>query len=108
MTKTLVRFYDREDNTSLVGNCYFLISDKTKEELMNSYELEDMMIAATSMRWQKYTSYAIGVIDDLEEDEMFWSEIMNYNMKECEVHVNRVHDIEKYKLPEMYAYNEEY
>lgn len=59
----------------------------------------------TAMSWQHYTSFAIGIVEDLEENEMFWCEVMDYEMYETRIDVERVKDIEKYKLPEMFCYN---
>ena len=79
MAKTLIRLYDREDETSLVGKCYFIVLNGTFDEL-SDYDFECILNSVARMSWQNYTNYAVATCDNITEDELFWSEIMNYNM----------------------------
>ena len=99
MTKSLIRLYNREDETALTGKCFFLVLDGTYEDLSES-ELDFILNKIGSMGWQRYTSYAVATCDDITEQDIFWSEIMNYNMQEVNINIERVNVIAKYRLPE--------
>lgn len=99
MKKTLIRLYNREDDTALTGKCYFLVLNGTYEEL-SADELESILNTIANMGWQRYTSYAIATCDNLTEEDLFWSEIMNYDMYEVNIPVERVTITKKYRLPE--------
>ena len=97
MNKTVIRLYDKYDKTSMIGKCYFLVLDGTWDEL-SDYDFEIIINSISRMSWQHYTSYAVGEIE-VEKDELMWSEIMNYEMFEVKIDVDRVKNIKKYKLP---------
>lgn len=99
MTKTLIRLYDREDKTSMIGKCMFLVLNGTLDDL-DGDEIERMFGKIAGMGWQHYTSYAVATCDDIKEEECFWSEIMNYEMREVNIDVSRVTITGKYRLPE--------
>ena len=99
MTKTLIRLYNRNDRSSLSGKCYFIVLPGTFDEL-SDYDFDRILNSVASMPWQSYTSYAIATCDDIKEEELFWSEIMNYNMHEIKIDVERVTIVSRYKLPE--------
>lgn len=102
MGKTLLRVYDKNEKYTNTGDCYFLILPDDYDN-DNDWHYEQYIypnIAKISgMRWQPYTSYMIGTAE-IEENEMFWSEITNYELKECKIDINRVKIIGKYKMPE--------
>lgn len=96
MKKTLLRVYDREDKASMKGKCYWIVLDGTFEEL-SDYDFEMILQNLTRLSWQRYTSYAVGTAD-IEENELFWSEIMSYEMHEVRIDINRVTITNRYKL----------
>lgn len=102
MEKTLLRVYDKNDKYTNTGECYFLVLPEEYNN-NNDYHYEQYIypnIARISgMGWQPYTSYTIGTAE-IEENEMFWSEITNYELKECKIDMDRVKIIGKYKMPE--------
>jgi len=97
MKRTLLRVYDREDKTSMTGKCYWIVLDGTFEEL-SDYDTEIILQNITKMSWQRYTSWAIGTAD-INEDELFWSEILSYGMHEVRIDASRVDITHKFKLP---------
>ena len=97
MKRTLLRVYDREDKTSMTGECYWIVLDGTFEEL-SDYDLEIILQNITKMPWQRYTSWAIGTAD-INDDELFWSEILSYEMHEVCIDASRVDITHKFKLP---------
>ena len=99
MTKTLLRVYDREDETALTGKCYFMVLDGSYEDL-NGEDLFCILNSICRMSWQNYTSYAIATCDNIKEEELFWSEIMDYKMFETCISASRVTITAKYRLPE--------
>ncbi|WP_195200650.1 hypothetical protein [Faecalispora jeddahensis] len=103
MKKTLMRVYDKRDETSMIGKCYFLVLPGTWDEL-SDYEFETCLNAVCNTLWQSYTSYAVGTAD-IEENEMFWSEIMSYEWYEVKIDISRVEDIQRFKLPMRLTYN---
>ncbi len=96
MKKTLLRVYDREDKASMTGKCYWIVLDGTFEEL-SDYDFEMILQNLTRLSWQRYTSYAVGTAD-IEENELYWSEIMSYEMHEVRIDIDRVTIIGRYKL----------
>ena len=101
MKRTLVRVYDRNDEYTNYHECYFLIMPDEYDINNNSHfdkYLLPCLAQVAGMGWQTYTSYIVGTAE-LEEDEEFWSEITNYEIKECKIHIDRVDIIGKYKLP---------
>lgn len=91
MTRTVVRVFDSSDEYSMTGKQYFMVLDDLQD-------LEKVVYAISRMRWQNYNSYAVGEITDLYKDELYWSEIMDYNMKEIKVDVERVKNIKTYRM----------
>ena len=116
----LLRVYDKTDKYTNTGRCYFIIlPDKkflkehydagsyiTYEEAMDE-EIERRLAQISGMKWQKYTSYMLGTAD-VDESEMFWSEITNHELKECKIEIERVTIEGKYKLPQYMIYQENY
>lgn len=102
MKKTLLRVYDKHDETSMIGKCYFLVLPGTWEEL-SDYDFDSIINPICNMPWQHYTSYAVGEAD-VEENEMFWSEIAGYELKEVKIDIDRVENIQKFKLPPWLSY----
>ncbi len=94
MKKTLIRVYDKNDQYANFQKRYFVVLEDESDE-----EIEYVLTKIASMRWQNYTSYIIGTAD-IEEDELYWSEIMGYEMKEIKIDINRVKINGNYKLPQ--------
>ena len=99
-TKTLIRFYDHTDEYSLQGKCYFIVLPGTWEDL-SDYDFECILNCVTRMPWQRYSRYAVGTAE-IDENELFWSEIMSYDMHEVNIEIERVKGIQRYKLPSYY------
>jgi len=101
MKRTLLRVYDKNEKYTNNGECYFLILPENYDNNNNYHYVEYIypnLCAISGMQWQNYTSYLIGNAE-IEEDEMFWSEITGYILKECKIDIKRVSIIGKYKLP---------
>lgn len=108
MVKTVLRVYDKNEEYTNTGECYFLIMpDRYESEWEKEEELEARLVQITSMGWQNYTSYMIGTAD-IEEKEMFWSEVTHYSRMECKIDINRVKITERYGLPEYMIQQYEY
>ena len=95
MKKTVLRVYDKNDEYANDYKRYFLVLPDNYDD----YTIEQNLMRIAGMRWQNYTSWLIGTVDDLEESEMFWSEITDYELKECKIELSRVKEIKRYKLP---------
>lgn len=91
LTKKVLRVFDKNDEYSMSGRCYFLVLD-------NDNDLEIALNKISSMQWQNYNTYAIGTITDLYKDELYYSEIMDYDMYEIKVDCNRIKDIKIFDL----------
>lgn len=93
LTKKVLRVFDKNDGYSMQGTRYFLVLDNYDSE-----DLEFILNKISGMQWQNYNSYAIGTITDMYKDELYYSEIMNYNMYEINVDVDRIKDIKIFDL----------
>lgn len=102
MERTLIRFYDENDQSSLEGKRHFLVLDCSFEEL-SSDEFERMLLSVTGMKWQTYNSYMVGTAD-ISEDELYWSEIMNYDMYEVCIDCSRVANKKYYDFPKIFRW----
>lgn len=102
MKKTLLRVYDKNQKNSLLGENYFIVLP----ENYDCYDLETCLWQVTNMKWQTYTSYLLGTAD-IKEDELYWSEITNYNLHEVCINIDRVDVIGKYKLASIFTGIEE-
>ena len=90
MTKKVLRVFDKSDEYSMTGIKYFLVLDKESD-------LEIALNKISGMQWQDYNAYAIGTIN-VFYDELYYSEIMDYDMNEIKVDVDRVKNIVFYDL----------
>lgn len=102
MKKTLVRFYDENDKTSLEGKRHFLVIDCSWDKL-DSDTFTRMLLSVTGMKWQTYNSYMVGTAE-IEESELYWSEIMNYDMQEVCIDCDRVKEQKYYDFPKMFRW----
>lgn len=105
MKRTVLRVFDGKDKYSLTGECYFLVMPEGFEF---SRDYEDVVVPnlarVTSMSWQNYDGFLVGETE-LEEDELFWSEITGYELHECKIDIDRVEVSGKYKLPQMFTHH---
>lgn len=90
MTKKVLRVFDKTAEYSMTGINYFLVLDKESD-------LEMALNKISGMHWQNYNAYAIGTVD-LYKDELYYSEIMDYDMNEIKVDVDRVKNIKIFSL----------
>ena len=97
MKKTVLRLYDKNDEYSLQGKCYFVVLESSFDDL-SDHEFEVILNCISSMSWQHYTSYAVGEVE-IDESELFLCEILNYDYDECHIDASRVENLKKYKLP---------
>lgn len=101
MFKNLLRVYNKNDEYANYHKCYFLIMPDEYDPT-NDYHFYDYLLPRlcqlTKLQWQDYTSYFEGTAD-IEENEMFWSAITNYELYECKIHINRVNITGNYDLP---------
>ncbi|HPD28169.1 MAG TPA: hypothetical protein PK673_07330 [Paludibacteraceae bacterium] len=102
MIKEVLRVYDKNAKNANIGNCYFLILPPVEER--DDDEIERRLTQISYMQWQNYTSYLLGYADIAPEEE-FWSEIANYELRECKINIDRVTVTGRYKLPECLTYD---
>lgn len=106
MKKQVLRVYDKKDKEANNGECYFLIMPDEYDP-NNDWHYEEYLLPRlcqiASLQWQNYTSYIEGTAD-VEEDEMFWSEITHYDLYECKIDISRVTVTGRYTLPEFITY----
>ena len=88
VAKTVLRVFDKTEG--LQGKCYFLVIEKDSE-------IENAIERIASMSWQNYNAYAIGTAN-LYKDELYYSEIMNYNSFEVKIDVERVQNLKVFEL----------
>ena len=105
MERVVVRVYDRDDKYALTRKCYFAVLEKEVNlEMLEDYQnymeyLYRRLAQISGMKWQRYTSYVIGIVSDLKEDELFFCEVCHNEIYEAKIDVSRVKEMEKYKLP---------
>ncbi len=88
VSKTVLRVFDKNDG--LQGKCYFLVIEKDSE-------IENAIEKISSMSWQNYNAYATGTAD-LYKDELYYSEIMDYNYSEVKIDIERVQNIKIFEI----------
>ena len=88
MSKTVLRVFDK--NEGLQGKCYFLVIEKDSE-------IENAIEKIANMNWQNYNAYAVGIAE-LYKDELYYSEIMEYNSFEVKIDVERVQNLKVFEL----------
>lgn len=102
MKRRVIRVYDKNEKYTNTGKCFFLIlPEDYNPENPCDYEKHVYLnlIHIACMSWQSYTSFLEGTAD-ISENEMFWSEITGYTLKECKIDIDRVEITGRYKLPE--------
>jgi len=98
MKRTVLRVYDRNETTSLQGEKCFVVLPENYEYFDDiEYPLDWLLSRISSMGWQDYTSYMYGTAE-LEEDELYWCEIVGGECKETCIDISRVTDVKKYRL----------
>ena|SRR5690554_2194753 len=110
--RVVLRVYDKNEKYSLYGECYYLVMPEDFDlNNLDDYfvydELYRRLIQVNSMKYQDYTSYVLGVAE-IAEDEMFWSEITNYELMEVKINTDRVKNKKYYKLPIEMIWKPEY
>ena len=102
MKSNVMRVYDRNEQNTNTGLCYFLILPEEYDP-ENEWHFQEYVVPnlarVSGMSWQSYTSYLLGMAD-IDESEMFWSEITGYTLKECKIDISRVEVAGKYVIPE--------
>lgn len=101
MKKTVLRLYNKNDEYSLKGDRYFLVLNGSYDDL-DDFEFIKILQCLSILRWQNYTSFLVAEVE-LKKSEMYWCEALNYKMHECCINVDRLQNVKKYKLPEMFC-----
>lgn len=105
MKKTLIRFYDVNDPSSITGEKLFLVLDCSYDDLSDD-DFMTIICSITSMKWQNYNKYMVGEAD-LSDSKLYWSEIMDYEMHEVCIDCDKVENKKYYNFPKMFRWWED-